>query len=101
MELIIDISDDFYNVLIDSRYDKIRNIELEYLDLVQKIKNGTLLPKGHGDLIDRDQILQGEHFVILGDVSVGDKNFGEQEIDMFPKQTIMSVKPIIEAEKGK
>ena len=45
MKLIIDISDDFYNVLTDSQYDKIRNIELEHLDLVQKIKNGISLEK--------------------------------------------------------
>lgn len=69
-------------------------------DIAKIIKDGIPLPKGHGDLIDRDQILQGEHFMLLGDVKVGDKNFGEREIDMFPKQTIMSVKPVIEADKG-
>lgn len=43
MKLIIDITDEYYNILIDSKYDKFRNIEFEHLDLVLKIKNGTPL----------------------------------------------------------
>lgn len=89
IELVIRISEEDYEYIKNSN-DMNFNV----------IKNGTPLPKGHGDLIYRDQILQGEHFVMLGDIKVGDENFGKYEIDMFPKQTIMSIKPVIEADKG-
>lgn len=93
MKLIIDIPEKAYKLRLTNPVWYDSNID-------KAIRNGMPLPKGHGDLIDRDQILQGEHFVLLGDVKAGDKNFGEREIDMFPKQTIMSVKPVIEADEG-
>lgn len=103
MELIINISEQEYNEcknLFNMVYQEgYLNYNLN-TSLIMYIANGIPLPKGHGDLIDREQILQGEHFVVLGDVKAGDKNFGEREIDMFPKQAIMSVKPIIEADGG-
>ena len=94
MKLIIDIDEEMYDWL-DNGFPT----ENDYVKLWEKIRQGTPLPKGHGDLIDRNQILQGEHFMILGNVQVEDENFAEREFDMFPKQTIMSVKPIIEADK--
>ena len=56
MKLVIDISKEFYDGLFDESYDSIRNIPLEHMVLVQKIKNGTPLPEHHGNLIDRDAI---------------------------------------------
>lgn len=97
MKLIIDINEKDYEYIKELGLNGYRD---QVNRVVEAMANGTPLPKGHGDLIDRNQILQGEHFVVLGGVQVGDKNFGEQEIDMFPKQTIMSVKPVIEADKG-
>lgn len=98
MKLIIDIPADVYTIIKNEPYmSRVMNFGSTLTDAIY---DGTPLPKGHGDLIDRNQILQGEHFVVLGDVKAGGKNFGEREIDMFPKQTIMSVKPIIEADKG-
>lgn len=54
MKLIIDISEETYNEVcwrglqLCPRGDK---------ELVNAIKNGTPLPKGHGDLIDRKALL--------------------------------------------
>lgn len=45
MKIVIDIPDEDYNRIMAS------NI-VEYYEL--KIAQGTVLPKGHGDLIDRD-----------------------------------------------
>lgn len=103
MKIIIDISENLYNFVNTKRPNGYYNNfdEFDCYDVSECIRKGIPLPKEHGDLIDRNQILQKEHFVILGDVKVGDKNFGEQEIDMFPKQTIMSVKPVIKADKEK
>lgn len=56
MKLVIDISEEFYDGLFDESYDSIRNIPLEHMVLVQKIKNGTPLPKVHGRLIDGDAL---------------------------------------------
>ena len=47
IELVIKISEDEYNI---AKYGQYGNINV---DTVRKaIANGTLLPKGHGDLID-------------------------------------------------
>ena len=58
MKLIIDIDEEVYNNM-KSRF-KDRNETEKYLSVFEKVgfavKNGTPLPKGHGDLVDRDAI---------------------------------------------
>ena len=56
MQVVIDIpDDDYYDVL---QYVEIKeNTEFENL-MIAAIKNGTPLPKGHGDLIDRRELLK-------------------------------------------
>ena len=52
MKLIIDIDEDVYNEIKSI----VRKPESLYpLDV--SIRNGTPLPKGHGDLIDRDETM--------------------------------------------
>ena len=85
MQIVIDMTEDFYKLLMDNEFDKIRDINLEYIDLVQKIKNGTLLPKGHGDLIDRTEVIKS-----LFDYHNGKKTIG---------QCIDDVPTTIEADK--
>ena len=51
MKIIIDIPEDFYIDCKEWVVDKCANIEQTI------IANGTPLPKGHGDLIDRDVAL--------------------------------------------
>ena len=48
MKLIIDIPEEFYNACKEWVTDECANIEQAI------IADGTPLPKGHGDLIDRD-----------------------------------------------
>lgn len=52
MKVIIDIPEESYKATCDGWMlpSDVRNV-------VQGIKNGTLLPKEHGDLIDRNSIL--------------------------------------------
>ena len=47
MKIVIDIPDDMYN-------DANILIVKDFTELKKAIINGTPLPKGHGDLIDRD-----------------------------------------------
>lgn len=49
MKLIIDIPD--YNL------DEVQNGSIACGVILKAIKNGTVLPKGHGDLIDRQAII--------------------------------------------
>ena len=43
MKLVIEISEEFYNGLMDESYDSVRSIPLEYTILVHKIENGKPL----------------------------------------------------------
>lgn len=51
MQIVIDISDEIYNIVKkrNLRFDEIYEIE-------ESIRNGTPLPKGHGRLIDADYL---------------------------------------------
>lgn len=61
MKIVIDMTEDYYELLMDKeQYDHIRDTNLEYFVLVQKIKNGTILPKGHGRLIEVSEELECE-----------------------------------------
>ena len=97
MKLVIDISEEFYDVLTNEYYDSVRNTELEHLDLVQKIKNGIMLPKGHGRLIDADELLKksewfGEELTFDNPYPFGTVAVDTLDIDKAPT--------IIEADKG-
>ena len=48
MQIVIDIDDEVYNFI------KNRGHIPHYLNIAPEIENGIVLPKGHGDLIDRD-----------------------------------------------
>jgi hypothetical protein len=49
MQIVIDIPEETYEYW--------KNHSHEYV-LAEAIKNGTPLPKGHGDLIDREELLK-------------------------------------------
>ena len=55
MEIVIKIS--------DQHYKRIMKAENSGYDLIDAIQNGTVLPKGHGDLIDRDELSPKIHGV--------------------------------------
>ena len=50
MQIIIDIPDEEYEIIKKS------NAPMSWAEYL--IKNGTPLPKGHGDLIDRQELLK-------------------------------------------
>ena len=51
-EVVIKMSDEMYDWFINGFPDKADMDELQRL-----VITGTVLPKGHGDLVDRDEIL--------------------------------------------
>lgn len=55
MQIVIDISENIYNLI--SRGEENRDFVYKS-DLMRAILEGTLLPKGHGRLIDADSIYQ-------------------------------------------
>lgn len=52
IELVIKISEETYNNLKIRCTQRVSNDEM-----IEALKNGTPLPKGHGDLIDRKELL--------------------------------------------
>jgi len=54
MQIVIDIPEEIYKAsqILDVKYEDTVQIPLEV------IANGTPLPKGHGDLIDRKELLK-------------------------------------------
>lgn len=52
MQVVINIDDKLYEAILDGWWPDI-NISVKHL-----IEKGTLLPKGHGDLIDRKDLIE-------------------------------------------
>ena len=57
-----------------------------------------MLPEGHGDLIDRDALYAGPHFVLDGKTTVGDKDFGFRQFDMFVREDIDKMQAVVPAD---
>ena len=59
MKLIIDIHKDQYEFIKQSMtMDKVKDYHALLYDICEHIANGTPLPKGHGRLIDADELLK-------------------------------------------
>lgn len=82
MQIVIDISEEMYEEIIDE--SGIDTMVIPFRDI---IKNGTPLPKGHGDLVD---ISPYKGKVICSHLYNGVKKLIEVD----------SIEPIIEADKG-
>ena len=55
MEIVIKIPDELYNNIIDIPESSMFSIDCDSR-IRKAIQNGTPLPKGHGDLVDRSKI---------------------------------------------
>lgn len=55
MQIVIDIDEKIYNEYMNLTTGRIPTYKA--CDIAWVLKNGTILPKGHGDLIDRNSIL--------------------------------------------
>ena len=79
MQIVIDISN--YNL------DDIKNGSIACSQILKAVKNGTVLPKGHGDLIDRD--------VVYAEFNNADLSRGE----MIGKLLVFGIQAVIPADK--
>ena len=97
MQIVIDIPEDLYKKYVDVNIGRGNGKTIIYT-LLRAIKNGTPLPKGHGDLIDREKLkayINGWYdFMIY---------ISEQPYVTFKQEEIMGnidfMTPIIEADK--
>lgn len=83
MQIVIDIPEETYEYWKEHSY--------EYV-FAQAIKDGVILPKGHGDLIDRNDLF-------ITTITTDDYN-GNEVIDVVLKEDVDSAQTIIEADKG-
>ena len=98
MKLIIDIDEDVYKLFTGNG----QGIKVVRFNLENALKNGTPLPKGHGDLIDRDHM--------IARLETASKFFGGEHTDAFDERFSQGLKEaaikvaeeptIIEADKG-
>ena len=79
MKIVIDIDDDLYVRLFDNGVDNYNDAD----DIAKAIRRGTPLPKGHGALVDRGEVIKN-----LLDYKKGKKTLGQCIEDV---QTIVEV----------
>ena len=96
MQLVIDISETLKGIADDEDIKTFSHIMWQAI-LMDAIKNGTPLPKGHGDLIDKDRLLDELEKTVK---SVDDTNKHLLFWDRAVAHVHLS-KPIIEADGGK
>ena len=72
MQIVIDIDEKIYNEYMNLATGRIPIYKA--CDIAWVLKNGTVLPKGHGELIDRDKIeyLKAIHDAKYGYITWGD-----------------------------
>ena len=90
MKVIVDVP--------DRVFEKLQNDEIQFggitsRNIFRAVKEGTPLPKGHGDLIDRNTVI--EHLKGLGWIS--DYTLEEYNLD---EDIINEIPVVISADKG-
>lgn len=89
MQIVIDIPEDVYTRLFDNGIQDNEIATDDICEMARALRLGTPIPKGHGDLIDRKDLLQLEskwYHLRNGDVAC-------------PKIDIDNAQAIIEAER--
>lgn len=86
MKLIIDIPDEIYNYVISSGI--LCENEL-FQSLLLGVRYGTSLPKGHGDLIDRDALEKDTEW-----------NDHEDWFTAYSQSQIINATVVVPADKG-
>jgi len=90
MQIVIEIDEENYNDLTLTGENTIPLSAL--LHLREALRNGTPLPKGHGNLIDADKLVRPEIRPFLYHLKNGDT--------VIPEIDILHAPTIIEADKG-
>ena len=92
IKIVIKVDDDLYTRLFDNDVDNYDDA----IDMTKAIRNGTVLPKGHGRLIDADKLNRKKKYCF------------QTERGAFPKSEwfikaddLFSAPTIIEADRSK
>jgi hypothetical protein len=94
MKLIIDISEDVYTRLFDNGIQDNEIATDDICEMARSLRQGTPLPKGHGDLIDRNDLLK--HY----DNTTYHNGIEERKIHFVQIGYVNDAPTIIEADKA-
>ena len=86
MRIAIDIDDNLYTRLFDNG----KNSVMDMRRACVAIRKGKVIPKGHGDLIDRDELLADSYVI---------DDWAGNEVSIIDKMTVEMADVIIEADK--
>ena len=86
MQIVIDIDENLYTRLFDNGVDNYDDAE----DMAKAIRKGIPIPKGHGDLIDRNDLLADSYCI---------DDWGGNEVNIVDVMTVKMADAIIEADK--
>lgn len=87
MKLVIKLDDETYKEVMNrTEFDTL----VLGIKLIEAVQNGTPLPKKHGDLIDRDELLADSYPI---------DDWGGNEVDIVDVITVENAPTIIEADK--
>lgn len=90
IEVVIKIPEEIRLALINNIQLSIDQQSICDSCIKQAIINGTPIPKGHGDLIDRDDLLADSYYI---------DDWSGNEVDIVDVMTVKMVDAIIEADK--
>ena len=90
MELVINISEEWYN--------KIKGFKFSQTKIEKAIANGTPLPKGHGELIDRSKLCQQYDEECVGDCDCCPNSIHENYVNKCA--VIENAEVLVKADKG-
>lgn len=95
IKLVIKIDEKLYkDIYSDAEimiYGGMRSGKTLLATLLRAIRNGTPLPKGHGDLIDRNDLLAESYYCI--------DDWSGNEVDIVDVMTVKMADAIIKADK--
>jgi hypothetical protein len=90
VELVIKIPEEDYNGICHFKNVQLQMLPEEVSETLIRIANGIQLPKGHGDLIDRDDLLADSYCI---------DDWSGNEVNIVDVMTVIMADAIIEADK--
>ena len=92
MQIVINIDEEIYKRILPYKdVSVISNLANDYPELMHAVANGTLIPKGHGDLITKEQAIELVEFYQINPQHFNFVNLIDE---------IKAEKPIIEADRS-
>ena len=90
-EIVIKIDENVYTRLFDNGIQDNEIATDDICEMAKAIRKGTVLPKGHGDLIDRNDLLQESYCI---------DDWSGNEVNIIDTMTVEMADTIIEADRS-